>query len=83
MMPLNSHMTRFTDREPEVQRGAQVCLQSHIGECQSPGSSLGSPCPIPLPPFPLSFPVLTQAHTEGENKHGQKAPVIFVFCLFF
>lgn len=61
MMPLNSHMTRFTDREPEAQRGAQVCLQSHIRECQGQGSSLDS-----LLPFPLSFPVLTQAHTERE-----------------
>lgn len=83
MMPLNSHMTHFTDREPEAQRGAQVCLRSHIRECQSQGSRLDSLCPIPLLPFPLPFPVLTQAHTEGESKHGQKAPVSFVLCLFF
>jgi len=27
VMPLNSHMTHYTDGETEVQRGAQVCLQ--------------------------------------------------------
>ena len=74
MTSLNSHTTHFTDGETEAQRGTQACLQPHTRECQ--GRVLAwTVCGL-LP----SLPALMQAHTEGENKHTQKAPMSFLFC---
>ena len=68
MMPLNSHMTHYTDGETEVQRGAQACLQSltkGVPEPRfQPGQSVHySPAALPF----FSPPVLTQALKQKEH----------------
>lgn len=82
MMSVDSHMTHFTGRGTEAQRGAQACLQSHTVEQQSQGSRLGSLCPPRLLSYPFPF-LSSQRPTQRVSINTSKMPQEFLFCVMF